>query len=251
MNCYLHPETTATAFCRSCGRPLCNLCQRPVADTVFCPDHAPATAYDSAPHPNAGVGANPYFEAAPAYAAAGPKVQTSPVLAFILGFIPGVGAIYNGQYIKGLIHAVIFGLIVSLISSANDTPGEPFLGILLCAYIFYMAFEAYHTARKRQMGLPVEEWSSLINPSRTAHRAPVGPIVLIGIGVLFLLDTLHLIEFRAIGRFWPVILIVMGAYMLYNRIASVPPTAASAPYPPTPPPPGTPSSSFVETGREQ
>ena len=33
------------------------------------------------------------------------KGSSSPALAFILGFlIPGVGAIYNGQYAKGLVH---------------------------------------------------------------------------------------------------------------------------------------------------
>ena len=32
----------------------------------------------------------------------------SPGLAFFLGWIPGVGAIYNGQYAKGLVHAVAF-----------------------------------------------------------------------------------------------------------------------------------------------
>ena len=32
-------------------------------------------------------------------------------IALFLGFIPGVGAIYNGQYAKGLVHAVVFGLI--------------------------------------------------------------------------------------------------------------------------------------------
>ena len=31
------------------------------------------------------------------------------------------------------------------------------------AWMAYMAFEAYHTARKRRMGEPVDEYSSLIN----------------------------------------------------------------------------------------
>jgi len=37
-----------------------------------------------------------------------------------------------------------------------------------------------------------------------------------------LLDTLHLVEFRDVARFWPVLLIIAGAFMLYNRIASPP-----------------------------
>jgi hypothetical protein len=142
------------------------------------------------------------------------------VLAFILGWIPGVGAIYNGQYLKGLVHAIIFGLLISLISSAEGA-AEPLLGITLAAFIFYMPFEAYHTAKKRQLGLPVDEWSSLTSGNRFTSRAPIGPIVLIAIGVLFLLDTLHLVEFREIGRFWPVILIVIGIAMLYGRLTGL------------------------------
>jgi hypothetical protein len=83
-----------------------------------------------------------------------------------------------------------------------------------------MAFEAYHTAKKRQAGLPVEEFSSLIAPNRYMSRAPVGPVLLIVLGVLFLLDTLRVIEFRDLARFWPVLLIVAGIVMLYNRLSS-------------------------------
>ena len=41
----------------------------------------------------------------------------SPGLAFLLGFIPGVGAIYNGQYVKGLIHVVVMGVLISIVSN--------------------------------------------------------------------------------------------------------------------------------------
>jgi TM2 domain-containing membrane protein YozV len=151
-------------------------------------------------------------------------VSTSPGLAFALGLIPGVGAIYNGQYLKGLVHAVIFGLIVSLLDSVGHSAGGPLLGILLATFEFYMPFEAYHTAKRRLMGQPVEEFSSLVAPNKFYSRTPIGPILLIMIGVFFLLDTLDLIKFEDIARFWPVLLIVAGAFMLYNRV-SAPPVA--------------------------
>ncbi|HEY1159962.1 MAG TPA: hypothetical protein VGE83_04995, partial [Terracidiphilus sp.] len=37
----------------------------------------------------------------------------SPGLAALLGFIPGVGAMYNGQFIKGMVHLAIFAVLVS------------------------------------------------------------------------------------------------------------------------------------------
>ena len=253
MNCYLHPDTPASAFCRTCGRALCPLCQRTAEGTVYCQDHVPVPFTASAQAGNANF-SNPYTQPPPQTAYTAAPVQTSPALAFILGLIPGVGAIYNGQYIKGLVHAVIFGVIVSLISSNDEGAAVPFLGIMLAAFIFYMPFEAYHTAKKRQMGIVVDEWSSLISQDRIANRAPMGPIILIGIGFLFLLNTLNLLEFRRIGRFWPVLLIVMGAYMLYSRANA----ARVAPYypPPPPAPPGNAPQSdaapaSVEVTREQ
>jgi hypothetical protein len=254
MNCYLHPDTAATAFCRSCGRPLCALCQRLIDGTIYCQDHVPAPGYAGAANPNAAGAANPYFQPPPA---ASPRVvgQASPGLAFVLGWIPGVGAIYNGQYVKGLIHVVIFALIVSILNSDISGASQAFLGIILGAFVIYMPFEAYHTARLRQIGQPVEEWSSLTAPNQQGSRAPVGAILLIVIGVLFLLDTLRVIEFSQIGRFWPVILIVVGAWMLYSRVSGsrVPPRA-SYPAPGPFPAPGTttrPANHPVETPHER
>ena len=255
MNCYLHPETAATAFCRSCGRPLCASCQRSADGTIYCVDHAPAPGYAPGAEPNPSAGPNPYYQAPPAANAARPT--TSPVLAFILGWIPGVGAIYNGQYVKGLVHAVIFALLVSLLSGAEDSLSRsaiPFLGILLGVFVCYMPFEAYHTAKRRQSGIPVDEWSGLVagsgRRSSFPGRTPVGPVILIAIGVLFLLDTLHIVAFYEIGRFWPVILIVAGALMLYNRLGTPEPPQPPPPnYPPNPAGSGT--TDFVETRREQ
>jgi hypothetical protein len=150
-------------------------------------------------------------------------------LAFLLGLIPGVGAIYNGQYIKGLVHAVVFGVIVSLISSNDEGSTVPFLAIMLAAFVFYMPFEAYHTAKKRQMGIVVDEWSSLISQDRLANRAPMGPMILIGVGLLFLLHTLDLLDFHRVARYWPVLLIVIGAYMLYSRANAARVSPYSAP----------------------
>src|SRR5262245_60147622 len=108
MNCQNHPETPATAYCRSCGKPLCNECRRDAHGTVYCSEHAPAPAPAAPPPPSAAVG-SPY----PVY----PYPDVSPGLALFLGMIPGVGAIYNGQYAKGLVHALIFGILASMIDS--------------------------------------------------------------------------------------------------------------------------------------
>jgi len=71
------------------------------------------------------------------------------VLAALLGFIPGVGAMYNEQYAKGVVHLMVFAVLVSL---AHDVD---IFGIFVAGWIFYMVIEAHHTARARRDGTPL------------------------------------------------------------------------------------------------
>jgi hypothetical protein len=140
-------------------------------------------------------------------------------VAFVLGLIPGVGAIYNGQYAKGLIHVFVVGMLFTLVGS-NDISGfEPLFGVLIPAFFAYMAFEAFHTAKQRRLGLPVDEFSSLV-PVHGGARFPAAPVLLIALGVVFLLNNLEVVELRRMLRYWPVMLIGLGVYMLYLRLSS-------------------------------
>jgi hypothetical protein len=48
-------------------------------------------------------------------------------------------------------------------------------------------------------------------------RVPVGAFILIGLGVIFLLDELGAFHFDWIWRFWPLILIAIGVRILMQR----------------------------------
>lgn len=237
MNCANHPEAPVSAFCRDCGKAMCEDCQRVALGSVYCAEHAPVSAGTTAsavppplpplpsfrpePPPVAPYANSSY--ASPYTAPVAPPVVgdpgAHPLLALMLGFIPGVGALYNGQLVKGLIHAVVFGLLVSITSSSHNGGLELLFGIMIAAWVFYMAFEAYHTAKRRREGGPVEEFSSLFDIRPTHGRFPAGAILLIGIGFILLLDTTDMIDMDKLERFWPVGLIVFGLYMLYTRVA--------------------------------
>ena len=216
MNCVTHPELPAIAYCRTCGRALCENCQRTSQGIVYCQEHVPVAATGD---PAAGF--SPYTAPPPPPMRTVADPGASPGLAFLLGLIPGVGAIYNGQYVMGLIHVVILGVLISILDSGQAAGGlEPLFGLLTAAWVFYMAFEAYHTAKKRQFGQTVDEFSSLISLRSESSRFPAGPAILIAIGLFFLLNNFGLIRFSEIIRYWPLALIALGAYMLYERISS-------------------------------
>jgi hypothetical protein len=172
------------------------------------------------------------------------------VLAGLLGFIPGVGAMYNGQFVKAFIHVVIFVVLII----AADAYGA--FGILIAFWIFYMAFEAFKTAEARRMGLPLPDPLGLdkmfglqesqsqppmaattgatanpasgpqyvqsptppaqivMPPPPTQDNAPIGAIVLIALGALFLLTNFHLIRAGLLG---PSLLIGIGLWLAYKR----------------------------------
>src|ERR1035441_589242 len=117
MNCQNHPEMPATAYCRACGKPVCDQCRRDAYGTVYCHEHAPELAA-SAPPPPFAAAPPPGYAPSPVPPAYG-RSDVSPALAFFLGLIPGVGAIYNGQYAKGLVHAIVWGVLMSIANSGR------------------------------------------------------------------------------------------------------------------------------------
>ncbi len=197
MTCANHPQTDSVAYCGQCGKPLCAECKREVSGMIYCETCLTSRLRSSALPPIASFGDGP-----------------NPGLALFLGFIPGVGAIYNGQIVKGMVQVLIFG---SLIAVSNRV-GEPFdtiFGLGAAAFYFYMVIDSYQTARRKQLGQPVEEWLGL---GDFKMNAPIGAALLIGLGALFLLDNFGIPVFESITRFWPVLLIVIGLIMLQHRI---------------------------------
>jgi hypothetical protein len=56
---------------------------------------------------------------------------------------------YNGQFAKGIVHLIIFAILVSL-SHENGI-----FGLFVAGWMFYQVFEAYQTARARRDGTPL------------------------------------------------------------------------------------------------
>jgi hypothetical protein len=236
------------------------------------------------------------------------------VLAGFLGAIPGVGAMYNGQFVKAFAHVLIFVVLLGVADHFDPA------GMLVAAWIFYQIFDAVQTAIAKRDGRPLPDpfglndlgqrlgvpapaaapyvppsaggepvspgWASqasqpgdpaaqpFVNPApapgpmpdpsspdfepwvqrQAAEKAmrdagfqvpgstpyqplppvpiaayagrpePIGAIVLIAVGMLFLLSTLGVFRFDWIGRGWPLIIILLGAWLLFRRVRATPRT---------------------------
>jgi hypothetical protein len=122
--------------------------------------------------------------------------------------------------VKGLIHVVVMGLLISITSNEEMSGNlQPLFGMMIGAWVFYMAFEAYHTAKRRQLGQPVDEFSSIVPRHGQHSKFPIAPAVLIAVGLIFLLHNLDILRIGQILRYWPIALIGLGVYMLYERLS--------------------------------
>jgi TM2 domain-containing membrane protein YozV len=272
VKCSNHPSAEAVAYCQQCGKPLCTECTRPVGGMIFCESCVAAR-----------MGVSVSGQAQP-----GAPVSTpNPLLAGVLGFIPGVGAMYNGQFVKALAHVLIFAVFVSLSHHSF------IFGLLIPAWVFYQVFDAHQTAKARLEGLPLPNpfglndlgarlgipstptpgpppypagfvnetappgtpasgFAAPGNPNPQAgpytppypnppappapgtafvttpvsdtcdgSRAPVGAIVLIVIGLFLLFQTLGLFRGEWVDRSWPLLIVGLGAWLLYRRTRGI------------------------------
>jgi len=275
MDCVNHPGVTATAYCQNCGKAMCGTCVRNApGGQVLC--EPCSLAWQNLQQP---------FVAPPM---GGPN----PIAAAVLGIIPGVGAMYNGQFFKGLIHVVIFAVLISI------TDHYGIFGIFIGAWVLYQSFEAYHTALARRDGQPLPDplglnevgnWLNLggrpnypgppptgaaapgAPPAGTGPRAyqapyassyqstatggyqtppytpvsgftdpgmppvppippvppvpplgwrrkePIGALILIGFGLILLLNQMGYLAEHFVHYLWPLIFIALGAWMIVRR----------------------------------
>ncbi len=137
----------SAGYCQECGRGLTVDSLRRVGTGVFC---EPCASLRQSGAGWQSVHSGPYRPGAPAPGAPFPASGPNPVLAGLLGFIPGVGAMYNAQYAKGAMHLVVFVALVAMADNLNWV-----LWWLVWGWIFYQVFDAYHTARARRENLPL------------------------------------------------------------------------------------------------
>lgn len=221
MNCANHPDLAAVAYCRTCGKPLCASCTRDVKGVIYC-ENCLAERLGAVHPPGAAPVAGMIPTAVPVAPSSGPNPAVAGILA---GFFPfGVGAVYTGQYAKGLAHLLIFvGLIVGM---GQSDPLDTICGISFAFFYVWQIIDAVRSARAIQLGQPAPDPMGLGQAFGAGERVdtsriPTAAIVLIGLGIIFLLRSSGIFEF-SLDNIWPVLLILLGLWLFGKRWGIIP-----------------------------
>jgi len=227
MNCANHADASAVAFCRTCGKPLCANCTRDVRGVVYCEACLAARMESAMPAPPAAAFVPPTPD--PTVSAARPVVTPYPtsgpnptVAGILAGFFPfGVGAVYTSQYAKGLAHLLIFTFLIWGQTAVNSDGLHVLLGLSMGFFYFYQIIDSVRSARAMQLGQPAPDPLGLAQSFGGGERVdtskiPAGAVVLIILGVLFLAHTMGIFRF-GFDRYWPLILIGFGAFLLVRK----------------------------------
>ncbi|MFZ2055746.1 MAG: DUF5668 domain-containing protein [Candidatus Aminicenantales bacterium] len=152
-----------------------------------------------------------------------PKPRKSPVLAFLLSFFfPfGVGPFYNGELIKALIYLVVFAGLVTMQPQGG---AQPFAGILMGAFYIFQIIDSVNVAnkinRRALVGGEVEEEDTTISTEAMTAGSIFWGVLLIALGGILLLGNFEVISYKTIWDFWPAVVIVIGAKLIFDYLSN-------------------------------
>jgi hypothetical protein len=200
MNCSYHTRNLAVVQCSRCARFLCPACDHRIRGFPYCQDCIVA-GVELLQRQSARSGALPFVYR-----------KTSPFVALLLSFVPGLGAAYNGQTSKAVVHFTIFA---SFFQMATITNGMAFFVLGIFASWLFAAIDAFRTAQLIRSGLAPDVESDAI--ARRLYGNPTAwAVLLMTLGAIFLMHTLFGVRLPA-REILPVLLMLLGAYMLYDR----------------------------------
>jgi hypothetical protein len=202
MNCAYHTRNPAVVQCNHCGRPLCPACDHRIRGFPFCQDCIIAGVEVLRQQQSRLTDSQVV------------RRKTSPFVAtFLSFFVPGLGAAYNGQTSKAIVHFAIFA---SFFQMAVITDGVSFFVLGVIGTWLFAAVDACRTAQLMRAGLAPDAEEDAI--TRQLYGNPLAwGATLIVLGTVFLSHTLLGFQFP-MRRVLPVALVLLGAYILFDYL---------------------------------
>jgi len=137
--------------------------------------------------------------------------EKNPSLAAFLAIFPGMGAVYNGNFIKGITFMLIFAVLIVLTNNAHD-PDAVVFALMIAGFYIFQIIDSYNDAgRINRNASPGEE------PARGKEDLSLfSAVVVLVIGIIFQLANFDLLTYRQVTRLWPLALIAFGIKIVFN-----------------------------------
>ncbi len=201
MNCAYHTHNAAVVNCNGCGKSLCPACDHRIKGFPYCQDCIVA-GVELLRNNNQAM----YVPIV--------KNQTSPLLATLLSlFCPGLGAAYNGQTSKALIHFVVF---IGLFQMAIVTGGSAFFVLGFIGMWLFAALDSWRTAQMLRSGITPNAAEDVLM-QRFSGNPVLWGIVLVVIGASFFLQLFFNLQIL-MNFILPLLLIGLGIYLLRDFV---------------------------------
>lgn len=210
MYCVFHPTNAAAARCTGCGRSLCAACDHRIKALPYCEDCI-VRGVDALRRPVA-----PVIVQSPAYPPL-PSNGPSSAKATFLALVPGLGAVYNRQNLKALLH---FLGTVGLIEFGDVTNMAIFVvGGLV--FFLYTMIDANRSAKAIAAGADPREDERRIQWLFARYR-PIWGVALLVVSVVAALSSLSVLPFGLTAvQLWAVMLFVAGTYLVVSYFRSL------------------------------
>jgi hypothetical protein len=123
MKCSYHPLVDIQEVCSLCNKPLCTECVHKIKGKPYCQDCLVEGAEWAASVKNLKLPAD------------------APKRAAVCALIPGMGAVYNNDYLKAITYFAVFACLVMMGDSVNGV-----FGFGAFAFLVFTMFDAFRTA---------------------------------------------------------------------------------------------------------
>ena len=192
MKCFYHPVVECQEACNACSKPLCVECAHRVKGKAYCQECLVEGAEWISTIKGLHLPAD------------------SPRRAALCAIIPGLGAVYNSEYLKAVTY---FAVWAALIMMSNRISGV--FGFGAFVFVIFTIFDAYRSAEAMVRQRLKPEEAAEADPHQDKTIIGWG-IILMVLGVIFFLQ--NILPYYFMNHLWPLIFILLGAYLVFRAL---------------------------------
>jgi hypothetical protein len=192
MKCSYHPEVDSQQVCNACKKFLCDECANEIKGKAYCRDCLAQGAEWVATVKNFHLDSD------------------SPKRAALFAIIPGIGAVYNNEYLKAVTYFTVFAALVVMGDALNGI-----FGFGAFVFLVFTMFDAYRTAEKNIHRHMQPQESGETQVRSDGYLIGWGIFLMLA-GALFILQ--NLLPPYLLARMWPSIFILVGGYLVYLSV---------------------------------